>query len=166
MLLFAAGLGYFATAWLVHLVWWRIRLPRHHTGTLLKIFALVPVALSATLWGSTWAGAWTWVEWLALGLFHAGSTGCYLITYAGVEATSPSLVIIRALAAAAPRGMTVSELQPLIRDEEFILPRLYALERDHFVESEDSVIRLTARGRSAARSAHLIARIFGLGLAA
>jgi len=149
VLLFALGL--FGLSWLVHLAWWRLRLPRHHTKALLQVFAGVPAAAVAALAATDRLDLLSAAGWASAALFHTGSTLCYLITYAGVEETSPSLVIIRALERAGTLGATREELQPCITNEQFITPRLSSLIRDGFVDLQDDTYRLTDRGRSVRR---------------
>lgn len=157
------ALGLFGLAWLVHLVWWRIRLPRHHTKALVLLFAAVPVAVVAILTATNRIGLLPAAGWVSVGLFHAGSSLCYFITYAGVEETSPSLVIIRAVEQAGSSGASRRDLQPCITNELFIAPRLDSLQRDGFVTLERGLYRLTDRGRSAARVAQRFSRVFNLG---
>lgn len=161
VLLFALGL--FGLSWLVHFAWWRLQLPRHHTKALVLVFALTPLAIVAGLILLGRANLFTLAEWASLGLFHAGASLCYLITYAGVEETSPSLVIIRALERAGNRGATRADLQPCITNEQFITPRLDSLTRDGFVQLESGAYRLTDRGRSAAKVALRLSALFNLG---
>ncbi len=163
MIVLLLALGTFGLSWLVHFAWWRMRLPRHHTKALMMVFAGVPAAVVAVMGVSGRLEMLTPGQWASLGLFHAGATLCYLITYAGVEETSPSLVIIRALERAGERGATRAELQPCITNEQFINPRLDSLTRDGFVSLEDGSYRLTERGRSAANVAQRIASLFNLG---
>jgi len=164
VLLFALGL--FGLSWLVHFAWWRMHLPRHHTKALMIVYAGTPAAVVVVLLFAGNLGVFTPAEWASLSLFHAGATLCYLITYAGVEETSPSLVIIRALERAGERGATRADLQPCITNEQFISPRLDSLTRDGFVTLVDGSCRLTERGRSAAKAAHRIAVLFNLGTGA
>ena len=157
------ALGLFALAWLVHVAWWRLCLPPHHTKALLFVLAGVPLAAAGILAATSRLGLLNPADWAAVALFYAGASLCYLITYAGVEETSPSLVIIRALERAGAGGATRADLQPCITNEQFITPRLESLVRDGFVALEAGTYRLTKRGRSAATVAHRIADLFNLG---
>jgi len=97
-----------------------------------------------------------------LGLFYLGAAGCYLLTYAGVEETSPSLVIIRALERAGPRGCSGEELAAEVTEARFVLPRIAALKRDHLVTADPAGGTLTPAGRRVARLAVVLARIFNV----
>ena len=163
MFIFLLSLGLFSCAWLMHLAWWRVHLPRHHTKALLLIFATVPVLGAALLLLTGWTGHLTLANWISAVLFYSSATLCYLITYAGVEETSPSLVLIRALEQAGAGGASRQELQTLITNERFILPRLGTLQGDGFVILDSGIYRLTERGRSAARFAAWLAALFNTG---
>jgi hypothetical protein len=93
-----------------------------------------------------------------MALFYLGAAGCYLITYAGIEETSPSLVIIRALERAGAKGCTKDELARLITDERFVQPRFQALKRDGLVVSG----HLTPAGLRVARLSVLLAKVFNI----
>jgi len=162
MAAFALALFLFLLALAVHIAWWRWRLPRHHTAALLLIFATPPVLATGFWFGAGYRFGLAWTALPGIVLFYAAAIGCYLITYAGVEETSPSLVIIRALEQAGPRGCTLEELGPCITEERFIAPRLAALQRDGLVVVDGDGGRLTPAGRRLARLATLLARFFNL----
>jgi hypothetical protein len=158
------ALGLFATAWLAHLAWWRLSLPRHHTLALLIIFSATPfVAAAASLvlgGGPSLVPAPAIPCVLAL---YAAATGCYLIAYAGVEQTSPSLVIIRALQAAGSSGCTHDDLGRLVTEDVFLKPRLEALRSDGLLAASGAGgYVLTQRGRRAARLALAFTRVFNI----
>lgn len=156
------ALGLFAAAWLAHLAWWRLSLPRHHTLALLIVFSATPVVA---------AGMWLAIGTPALvpmgaipGMLalYAGATGCYLITYSGVEQTSPSLSIVRALQAAGGKGCSRDELGRLVTEDVFVKPRLEALRNDGLLAASGAGYVLTARGHRAARIALVFTRAFNI----
>jgi hypothetical protein len=149
------SLALFGAAWLVHLVWWRVRLPRRQSMALLAVFAVVPL-LAAAAGGARFIAA---AEVPAAAALYLGAVGCYLILYTGVEQTSPTLVIVRALQAARPRGCSAEELAQLVTDELFVRPRLEALVADGIAAATADGWVLTARGRRTARLAAALARV-------
>jgi len=156
------GLTAFLLALAVHVLWWRWRLPRHHTAALLAVFA-VPPLLAAAIWllHAPLPGLGP-ADLPGLVLFYLGAAGCYLITYAGVEETSPSLVIIRALEQAGPRGCSREELAAGVTAERFIHPRLAALKRDQLIAPGAGGATLTPAGHRIACLATILARLFNL----
>lgn len=161
MAAFAFALTLFLLALALHVAWWRCRLPRHHTAALLAVFALPPLPAGA-LWFAGCRFGLGWPDLPGIALFYTAAAVCYLITYAGVEETSPTLVIIRTLEQAGERGCYRAELDPCITDERFITPRLAALRRDGLVTPTSDGARLTPAGLRLARLATLLARCFNL----
>ncbi len=151
-----------ALALAIHVVWWRWRLPRNHTGALLLSFSLPPLLALGLWFGAGLRFGLVWTDLPSIVLFYAAATGTYLITYAGVEETSPSLVIIRALEQAGPQGRTRDDLNPCITEERFISPRLTALQRDGLTRSSNDGVRLTPTGFRLARFATFLAKLFNL----
>jgi len=149
-------------AWLLHVAWWRFRLPRHHIGALLLVFTATPLVM-AVIWVASGSPPLVSLSELpGMMALYLGAAGCYLITYAGVEQTSPSLMIIRALEAAGDNGCTPEELAELITENGFIRPRLEALKRDGMITSADGGFVLTSLGKLAVQVALAISRIFNI----
>jgi hypothetical protein len=157
-----ASLALFGIAWLLHVAWWRISPPRRHLFALLCLFAAVPVCA-----GPAWLvvpphlllapadipGA------LAL---YLGAAACYLIVYTGVEQTSPTLVIVRALEHARQGGCSDADLAGLITEDLFVRPRLEAMALDGLLVPVADGWSLTSRGRRAARIASVLAKLFNI----
>src|SRR5258705_13789818 len=124
------SLALLAFAWLVHLIWWRVALPRRHSAALLALVAAVPLAAVAVtpLLPPAWApGVAEAPSILAL---YLGAAACYLIIYTAIEHESPTIVIVRALDRAGPQGCSAAELAQVVTDDVFIRPRLEALAVD------------------------------------
>jgi len=162
-LLTAIGLFFFA--FLFHLIIWRAQIPRRQTRTLVMIFMFVPVLVACTLClgrlcGSLWCPPLR--DLPSIGLFYLGAAGCYLITYAGVEELSPSLLIIRTLEAASNRGCTRLDLAKVLTSDRFVEPRLRALRLQHIITDTPNGSRLTTQGIRIARFAIFLSRCFCL----
>ena len=131
-------------AWLLHVVWWRFKLPRHHIGALLLVFAATPL-VAAVIWIASGGPPLVSLSELpGMIAFYLSAAGCYLITYAGVEQISPSLVIIRALEAAGEKGCLKEEFAAVITESNFVIPRLEALKRAGMLTSTSSGFVLTS----------------------
>ena len=145
---------------------WRLGRPRRDVLVLavmlcaaLGIFAalcLVPGAVSALrLPEGLFAAAY------ALALAGAVSV-LYLITYAGLEAKSPSTLMVLAAEASAPHGVSVEELSALFSDDEFIVERVRGLVRAGQVRESEGNLALTLHGRLFLWAFLLPRRIMGL----
>lgn len=158
-----SALGLFVLAWLLHLLWWRLRLPANHTGALLLLFAATPV-LAAGLWLGAGAPRLIGLADIpGIALLYMGAVGCYLIAYTAIEETSPSLAVFAALQAAGGAGCSREDLSTVVTDSNFIKPRLDALRRDGILQSAGDGCVLSPRGEKAARLAVAIARAFNIG---
>jgi hypothetical protein len=152
-------LALLATSWVVHFVWWRIRRPQQQTLGILVVFALTPVVAAILGHGAFGPPPG---DFPGMILLYLGATGCYVITYAGVEEYSPSLVMVRTIEAGGAHGCSRQDLERVITDDAFIAPRLHALRRDGMVAAAGTGFALTPRGRRVARTSERLARLFGL----
>ena len=158
------ALGLFAAAWLAHLAWWRVGVPRHQTFALLTVFSATPfVATIAWLTAGQPALVTLGAIPAILGLY-VGATGCYLITYSGIEQTSPSLTIVRALETAEAIGCSREELGGVATEDVFLKPRLEALRADGMLVRSGTGYVLTSRGQRATRLAVVFSRLFNIRL--
>ena len=151
-----AGLALFVLALIIHSAWWRIRLPEKRGQALMLVFIVTPL-LFLPLVG--WI-RFSWAELTAVAMLYFSSAAAYLISYAGVEETSPSLAMIRALEHSGERGCSLDDFKILITDENFFFPRLEALVRSGVLVSDANGWRLTPRGRRMARLSLLVSKIF------
>jgi hypothetical protein len=145
----------FAFSFLLHIVIWKIRIPRRQTSALLRIFmGTMAVAFGALFhWGSTGPEAAGSVplylhEYLQITFFHVSLTLAYVITYSALEADSPTLVIVKAIADAGPEGLGKELLYDKLTDDILVRPRVDDLVRDELAVIEDGKYRLTRKGRS------------------
>jgi len=156
------SLALFISALTAHIIWWKVRVPRHQTRALLVVFGLTPVPASLIWLATEGRPALAMGDLPGMALFYAGATCCYLITYAGVEEVSPSLTIMSALECAGTRGCTRAELAAEVTEERFIRPRLDALKREGLIQAMAGGCRLTRPGIRIARLATALACAFGI----
>lgn len=156
-----ASVALFGVAWLLHVTWWRVRLPRRHMAALLGLFAAFPL-FAGPAWFALPQGTLDPADLPAIFALYASAAMCYLIVYTGVEQSSPTLVIVRALEQARGNGCTDADLAQLITEDLFVRPRLEALALDGLVEKVGGGWALTPRGYRTARIAAKLARAFGI----
>jgi hypothetical protein len=137
------GVGLFVLAFLIHLVWWRIRLPYRQLPTLFKWFLLfLPLSLGTL----NFLGLWPVERGVSpatavVALLYFSLTLTYAITYSALEADSPTLTLIRWIAQH-PEGATETELESFMASRPFIQSRLKALEVDKMTIQRDGRIYL------------------------
>lgn len=141
------GVAIVAAGFLAHLAIWRVRVPRRQTRAVLAVFfgtMLAGLALPSVAPVPPPGGP---AEYAAVVLFVVAMTLGYTITYSALEADSPTLVLIRLIAAAGPDGLSEKELEAGADDGLLILPRLADLVRDGHVTRDGDVYQLTEKGR-------------------
>ena len=127
-----------------HLVWWRVALPRRQRVVLLVLFlggGIVLAPLVAWLVGSLGFAPLSWVEWLNVALAVVAFALAYVVTYSALEADSPTLSLVRHIAAAGRRGLAEAELGEFMASRPFVGARLTALVDEGMVyEKEDRIL--------------------------
>ena len=160
----ANSLLLFGFAFVVHLVLWRIRVPRRQIATLLVLFAGFLVLGSCLFFGSSaWLGL-PWVQWarglpplasladfIQVGVFYIAFSLAYMTVYTGLAADSPSLVLILEVAAAGADGLSRESLLERASDRILVEPRLRDLVTDRVVEFDGQHYRLLPKGTRLAR---------------
>ena len=128
----------------VHLVWWRVALPRRQRAVLLVLFlggGIVLAPLVAWLVGSLGFAPLSWVEWLNVALAVVAFALAYVVTYSALEADSPTLSLVRHIAAAGRGGLAEVELGEFMVSRPFVGARLTALVDEGMVyEKENRII--------------------------
>jgi hypothetical protein len=145
MLLAFTAFGLFATAFLLHVLWWRIRLPRRQLSTLFRwLIGFFPVGMGGLCMLGVWPLAWISTPATAVvALIYFSLSITYVITYSAIEGDSPSLSLVRWIASR-PDGVSARELEEFMAQRPFIHARLRALQEDALTEERDG--RLHIRG--------------------
>lgn len=129
----------------VHLLWWRIALPRRQRAVLLGLFLIGGLALApivALLLGWLGFGALSFVQWLNVGLAVVAFALAYVVTYSALEADSPTLSLIRHIASAGADGVREEELREFMASRPFVGARLSALVEEGMVHEREGRIHL------------------------
>lgn len=158
---------FLSVAFLLHLVIWKIHLPTRQTRALLLIFFGTLMVGLLCLWGmkiflpSRMIPA-LFPQYLHIALFVMAFTLAYLITYSAIEADSPSLVMMLAIADAGPDGLPKVHFEQRMTDELLVLPRIRDLVRDKMVTLANGKYVLTPKGKRFALIFIVYRRILGI----
>jgi len=163
------GLCLLVLAFLLHLVVWKVRLPKRQTKIMLIIFFVTLVTGSAFLWthpayslfGIEAPGVWT--EFLRIALLFTAFTLAYMITYSALEADSPSLVMVLSIARAGPEGLSKDVFFQQMTDDILIKPRVRDLLTDKMAYLDGDTYRLTPKGTLLAKIFVVYRSILGAG---
>lgn len=145
----AAGL--LAAAFLIHLLWWRIRLPQRQTAMLLIVFLSVLVLglaageLLSVLGATQPLPFWACVQ---IAIFHIAMTLAYVVAYSVIEGNSPTMVIVTAVADSQGRGLTRAELDQALRATVTVEVRIAAMVHNRMATEQRGIYRLTGKGRA------------------
>ncbi len=137
---------------------WRVRLPARQTRALLVwLLGGAPICFVAGLYAFTGASLWphSLAEVFQVALFHLSMSLSYIVTYSALEEESPTLAIVKYVAAAGPTGRSREDLRQIINDETVVGSRITAAVRDGLVSEHARALELTDKGRR-------VARMFGL----
>jgi len=157
MRVLACGTLLTLTAFVIHVVLWRVRMPQRHTQALLRIF------LGTALLGLLACPALRWLfpdlaVWLPAGLaesahvllFVMAMMAAYIISYSALEADSPTLVMVQRILAAGRDGIAPEVFIREMNDDLLVQPRLDDLVRDNMAVLEGGRYRPTPKGRAMA----------------
>lgn len=135
---------FFLLAFTIHLIVWKIKIPRKQTTAILKIFYGILIVGLVSLWfnyGNIF---------LILHIFiiYSALLAAYIITYTAIEVDSPSLVMILTISNAGDKGLKKDKLFTSLTDELLVIPRLRDLLRDNLAYLEYNKYKLTSNGQT------------------
>lgn len=166
MSVFLWGVGVPSAVLLLQICWWRVRRPASD----LKVLAGLLIASLGVLAVLCLASPWLPIGLLLpRGLFAAlyalslaGAVSLlYLITYAGLDARSPSTLIVLA-AHRSEEGITHADAESLFTDQEFIVDRVEGLVKIGQLRRDGDNLHPTMHGRLFLEAFVLPRRIMGL----
>jgi hypothetical protein len=135
LVLFLAALG-------LHLIVWKIRLPKFQTRTLLLLFAF-----GLGMWLLTLTvRPMPWPDVVHVCLFYTSLSLCYVITYSAFEGDSPTLSLIRYVHQSRTIGMPPEEVRHFLETRPFVKARLNALIHDGLVREENGRYLVASNG--------------------
>jgi hypothetical protein len=140
----------FFLAFFIHLFFWKLHLPKHHTKILLTIF------LSVLLAGILFLNMFHHFNifgCLQLSFLYISMTLAYITTYSGIEVDSPSLMIALKIKEAGLGGFNEEALQINLTDGILVKPRIRDLYKDKMIYLDQGKYKLTSKGI-------LLARVF------
>lgn len=156
--------GLLATAFFMHLVWWRMSLPRRQTAMLLVVFFGVLVAWLAAshFMPGRWCTAADRWQAIHVAVFHTACALAYVVAYSALEHRSPSMTLLVAVADAGPAGCAADDLRGLLLGANPVEVRLDAMVHEGMVTREGEGYRLAPKGRAWATVLSAWRRLLGM----
>lgn len=136
----------FMAGFILHLLIWRIRLPKSQTKALLLIFFLTLTVGQAILLFN--AAGLNFFEYLHIWFLVFALAIVYIQVYSGIEADSPSLVMAMAIASKKEQGLQEDELFAQMGDDLLVKPRVEDLLEAEMVVFEQGKFKITKSGRA------------------
>jgi hypothetical protein len=143
-----AAVGLFAAALLVHLVVWRIRVPKQQAATLVVIILTVGILGFSLLFsfGTEDVGLSGARLLLGIGVF-GGLAAIYLILFSAIEADSPTLTMINLIQAGGIRGVREDKLRLAMSRYSYVEARIDQLLQDKMVIETAHGLQIQPSGR-------------------
>jgi len=143
----------FGVSFALHLLVWKIHVPKRQTkallfimfGTLIIGFVILGFLPSDTAFAAIRIPQ-NWPDFLHMILYVTSLILAYMITYSAIEADSPSLTLVLKISQAGEKGLGPDEIAQAFNDELLIKPRLNDLITDKMVYMSGNGYRLTGKG--------------------
>lgn len=163
MRLFLTGLLLLLLAFFVHIVAWRVRLPRRSIRALLCIFSATPLVVVPIYFAiaPAFADASDAVRIL---LFYVSCALVYVVLYSAIESKSPSLAIVSYVASRGSAGCAEADFADHVTDDEGISTRIAAMTAAQMIVVSNGQCTLTPAGRRWAKLFEFASTIFRLPL--
>jgi hypothetical protein len=164
--LFLAGLALLMLAFVVHVVIWRVHLPRRSIRALLYIFAttpLVAVPIFMAIDPSAVIDA-SQSDALRVLLFYVSCSLVYVCLYSAIEAQSPSLAIVSYVAGCGGASCSETDIANHVIDGDGVSARIDSMKAAKMIVVGDGRCALTPGGRLWAELFEFAGSIFRLPL--
>lgn len=151
MIIALTACGTFALGFLIHWIWWRVRIPRRQSAALLLVLlASWPLGTAVVWFVPAWHTRFPWNAWALLHTaeFHVACSLAYIVAYSALEARSPSMTLLTFVAEARQTGRTHEELHAALAGMTPLEARLAAMQRDRMLIVVAESYRVTPKGRA------------------
>ena len=131
-----------AAFFFIHLVLWRIRLPKRQFLSLLIIFGTVFILgiVAAAVSSSTFLNV------LHIALFYIATCLCYMVLYSAIYQDSPTLSLMRFISENQADGRSAAEVVSFLAQRPFVKGRLAELVDSRLVREENGKYVISGKG--------------------
>jgi len=151
----------------IHLVLWRIAIPRQQILALVSIFAMAPIVVAALVISMGMVPSTSELSSpsiIGATIFYCSCAIVYFIFYSAIESESPTLLIISYIANNGDSGCDDIELRDYIIQRDALSERVKSLESGGFISTSNGLCALTSKGRFLAGIFGVASRLLGLPL--
>jgi hypothetical protein len=142
-----SGLALLAIALVIHVIWWRLRVPRRQPFVLAMLLLSVAVCGFAAIHAADlFSGELPLPRFLLAFLLYGSGGVVYLIFFSAMEEDSPSLTLIRLISEAGPRGIHRDDLMRVVERHSYIKVRIDMMVSDGMAVETPEGLRLASQG--------------------
>ena len=158
------GAGVFALAFVAHLIWWRVALPRRQTAALMGIFlgGLALWLLCSLVLPGRWFTAGDPWQAVHVAVFDVACTLAYVVAYSALEHRSPSMTLLVTVADAGAAGCAIEQLHGMLAAANPVEIRLAAMLHDGMIIRDGDGYQLTPKGHAWAAVLSSWRRLLGM----
>jgi hypothetical protein len=139
------GLTIFLVGFFIHVIIWKLTIPKKQTKSLILIFLITILVFLGLFvaFGRLWNV--NTVQFLHSTLLVTTLTLAYITTYSALEVDSPSLVITMYISKA-DNGLSEDALNNIMPNDLLVVPRINDLVRDNLIRESKGKYQLTQFG--------------------
>lgn len=157
------GFIMFLTCLSLHVVSWRIRIPKSDALALCFLFIALPAAFFVFVFGSSWNPLnVSGIDAVAVLVFHFALSLVYISSYPAAQAISPSLEMLLVIASSPDRRLTAEGVLERFNDQGLLHARVDDLKGSVLVSQRNGCLELTAAGKAVIVFFVLYRRLLGL----
>lgn len=138
------GAVFLVITFFLHLLIWRLRLPKNPIKTLLFLFSSV---IGLGIFFLSTYSLCSFTQYLHIILLFLSVALAYLILYSAIEADSPSLLIVMHIAKAGKAGLPENALKEALGDNLLIEPRLKDLVCARLADFDGKIYKINHNGK-------------------
>lgn len=142
------------TGFIIHVIWWRLAMPKNSTLALLTVFSANLCMFILRMHDTAFIIPFVLLYW--------GCALVYIIMYSAIEQQSPTLAIVGLIHAAGEDGCSIQSLKDQLQPDAQIQKRLQLIAMSGMIAEQDDRWELTNKGKSWAGIFALSSIIFGL----
>lgn len=138
----------FSVAFAVHLMVWRVALPKRQTAALLAIFfgSLTVWVVASHFLAGRWLTAVDLWQSVHVAIFHAAFSLAYTAAYSAIEHRSPTMTLLTTVADSGDTGCESDALRDSLADVHPVAQRLTAMVGDGMAVYGNGAYCLTKKG--------------------
>lgn len=143
MFILVFGVSLFCTAFLIHIIVWKIKLPKKQSKWLLIIFFSTLLAADILFKSILNIQEFNFIQYnlLYISIFLA-----YFVTYPALEVDSPTLIMVIKIADTGQKGLDCKYFNRAMSDDILIKPRIRDLVNDKLIYLHNDKYKLTFAG--------------------